>query len=140
MTTTAPATVTGYQRCMRCPPGRNGATARDMFTLPLTASQGLRSRQRPLISEEEHDLFVDKFPDAVEQRVAHAVVAAADLGVNLGAAHQQTGLQLRLFRQTVVVGNVVTGQADVSEDNRFGLVVFVLVWVGAAGDVLELAL
>src|SRR5262249_2746242 len=33
--------------------------------------------------EEEHDFLVQEFPDAVEQRIAHLVVAAADLGVDL---------------------------------------------------------
>src|SRR5262249_31101540 len=84
------------------------------------------------LSEEEHDLFVEEFPDPVEEGVAHAVVAATDLGVNLGAADQESG---GLFRQAGLFGDVVPLEADVSEDDRFGLVVIVLVGVGDAGDV-----
>ena len=39
--------------------------------------------------KEEHDLLVEELPDAVEERVAHGAVAAADAGVDLGAGEQQ---------------------------------------------------
>src|SRR5205823_681366 len=79
------------------------------------------------LSKEEPHLLVQELPDAVEQRVAHRVVAAADARVDLGAGDEQLG------RQAVALGDVGAVHADPGHHHRLGLVVRVLVRVGLRG-------
>src|SRR4051812_36385299 len=64
---------------------------------PTTDSRGQKVRSRsdrttggPQVSErDEDDLLEDEFPDAVEQRVAHRPIAAADARRHLHAGHEE---------------------------------------------------
>src|SRR5947209_5832955 len=65
--------------------------------------------------EPQERFLVQEFPDAVEERVAHRVVAAADLRMDFGAGDQQT------TRDAVGRGNVVAFDANVGPDIRLGV-------------------
>src|SRR2546427_13289007 len=73
--------------------------------------------------EEEDDFFVDEFPDAVEERITHRMVAAANLGDHLGSGDQKN-----LFLSEGL-GRVdsLTINAHVSQDDRLGFIVVVAI-------------
>src|SRR5258708_27863071 len=76
------------------------------------------------LKEEDHFL-VQEFPDAVEERVAQAVIPTAHLGMDVGSGNEQ------FARHAFVWRNVVALDADGGEHDRLGFVGVVrLLWLG----------
>src|ERR1043166_2675900 len=87
-----------------------------------------RAANRLPVEIREDHLLVREFVDAIEERVAHGAVAAADAGVHFAAAQQET-------RRDALIGwDVVAVDASPGKHHRLGLVVVVLLHVGLVGN------
>src|SRR5437879_5824441 len=81
--------------------------------------------------EEENDLFVEIFPDAVEQRVTHGSIAAVDFHLCLGVGEKHVP------GDAIAFGNVVAVDSNPGLDHRLGLILVVQVRHGFAGNLVS---
>src|SRR5579862_5887511 len=105
-------------------------TASATTTSQRTMSISSNSKRNVLkkVLKEEHEFFVQELKHAVEQRITHAVVAAADAGAYVEAGNQLLRLEL------IGLGDVLAGQPDPGQRDRLRFVLVVDVGDGLAGD------